>query len=289
MAPAHPFQLTLLPPSPALAEHVMFYVARRRAPAASAVDAQWTMHFPANMYSGLTLVHSGSLRDPRSAQATPTAALSGTMSRIVSREYLQAPETTVVVFKPGRLTDLCRLPASDLTDHWCDARSVFTLAEHIEISDRMAAQPTVARQIMVLEQLLQRRFAVRPDTQARSLSQAVKSLVWRLPHLRVQELADQFGWGLRRLERRFADTFGVSPRMLIRLARLQFALVQLQRPGSLPMARVAELAGFADQAHMAREVKALAGMSPTRLAPVLRSTGNSAWAFSAPQDSLAPL
>ncbi|MEW6707779.1 MAG: helix-turn-helix domain-containing protein [Pseudomonadota bacterium] len=285
---ATPFQITILPPSPALAEHVLFYVARRRARGGGPV-APWTLHFPANMYSALTLVHSGSLRDPCSGTLAPAAALSGTMSRTASREYLHTPETTVVVFKPGRLTDFCRLPATDLTDHWGDAASVFTLAEHIEVSDRMAAQPTVARQIVVLEQLLMRRFAARHTTQAAALAQAVKSLVWRLPHMRVQELAAQLGWGLRRIERRFADTFGVSPRMLIRLARLQLALVQMQRREPLPLARVALIAGFADQAHLAREVKALAGFTPSRLAPVLRSPGNSAWAFSAPQDSLAPL
>jgi AraC-like DNA-binding protein len=288
---AMPFQISILPPSPALAEHVLFYVARRRSAQGAPVPASWVTHFPANMYSALTIVHSGYLADAGTAGRTPGLALSGAMSRTVAREYFQGPETTVVVFKPGRLTDFCRLPASDLTDHWADAGAVLSMSEHMDLSDRMASQPTLARQIMVLEQVLQRRFAARPGTQAQALAQVLKSLVWRLPHMKVQALADELGWGLRRLERRCQDTFGTSPKMLIRLARLQFALAQLQRGGDRGdgLAMLAQMAGFADHAHLSREVKALAGLPPSRLAGVLRSPGNSAWAFSVPQDSLAPL
>lgn len=284
------FQITVLPPSPDLAEHVLFYIARRRSPGATP-PAPWTTHFPANMYSALTIVHRGLLCDEHTAQRGPGAMLSGTMSEMVAREYHDWPETTVVVFKPGRLTDFCRLPASDLTDCWADSSAVFTLAEEMEIGDRMASQPTVARQVLVLEQLLRRRFAARLHTAARPLARALRSLVWRLPHMRVAELAEELGWGVRRLERRFQATFGVGPKMMIRLARLQFALAHLQlgSRGEVPLASIAQATGFSDQAHLSRELKSLAGFAPTVLRAVFRCPGNSAWAFAVPQDSLAPL
>jgi AraC-like DNA-binding protein len=244
------------------------------------------------MYSALTIVHSGHLVDAHTKLRTPGVTLSGTMSRVAAREYVGMPETTVVVFKPGRLTDLCRLPASDLTDRWAGMETILSRRDQIDIADRMASQPTLARQIMVLEQLLERRFGASTPSDAEALALAVRAAVWRLPHMKVRELADEFGWTPRRLERRFQHTFGVTPKMLMRLARLQLALFQLQRRNLAAaghLAAVAKAAGYADQAHLARETRQLAGLAPTQLAEALRTAGSSAWAYSVPQDSLQPL
>lgn len=73
----------------------------------------------------------------------------------------------------------------------------------------------------------------------------------------VQEVADQVGVGLRRLHRRCLAAFGYGPKTLARVLRLVRAL-DLARAG-MPYAQVAAVAGYADQAHLAREVKALAG------------------------------
>lgn len=293
-----------MPPSAALAEHVLFYVARRRerADGAATCDAPpWVARFPAHMYSALTIVHRGELSHSLTRRRLPATSLSGAMSLATLCEYAQAPETTVVVFKPGRLADFCRLPASELSDRWVDTNAVLSLAEQLEIDDRMAAQPTLARQIMVLEQLLERRFAAGADGEAARLARAVREGAWRIARMRVSELADAFGWTPRRLERRFQSTFGITPKMLVRLARLQLALALLQRAsltgnghgngnGGGAIAAVAAQAGFADPSHLAREVRALAGLAPSQLAQALaRPDGAANWAFSVPQDSLLPL
>ncbi|MFD9260612.1 helix-turn-helix domain-containing protein, partial [Streptomyces sp. NPDC059538] len=63
--------------------------------------------------------------------------------------------------------------------------------------------------------------------------------------------------GERQLHRRSLDAFGYGPRTLGRILRLRRALA-LARAG-MPFAEVACVAGYADQAHLAREVRALAG------------------------------
>ncbi|WP_461029927.1 helix-turn-helix domain-containing protein, partial [Streptomyces sparsus] len=67
----------------------------------------------------------------------------------------------------------------------------------------------------------------------------------------------------RQLHRRAVRAFGYGPKTLARVLRLERALT-LARAG-LPFARVAADAGYADQAHLAREVKALAGVPLTTL------------------------
>ena len=78
-------------------------------------------------------------------------------------------------------------------------------------------------------------------------------------------LADALGTTTRTLHRRCLPVFGYGPQHLGRILRLQRALARA-RAGT-PWAEVAAVEGFADQPHLAREVRALAGTTPSRLVP----------------------
>ncbi|MCK7624017.1 AraC family transcriptional regulator [Streptomyces sp. RS10V-4] len=80
--------------------------------------------------------------------------------------------------------------------------------------------------------------------------------------LPVAEVARLAGMGERRLHRHSLAVFGYGPKTLARVLRLVRAL-ELARAG-VPYAEVAARAGYADQAHLAREVKSLAG-APMRV------------------------
>ncbi|MEU4357426.1 helix-turn-helix domain-containing protein [Streptomyces virginiae] len=77
----------------------------------------------------------------------------------------------------------------------------------------------------------------------------------------VAAIAAAAGLGERQLHRRSLDAFGYGPRKLGRILRLRRALALAD--GGLPYAEVAHAAGYADQAHLAREVRALAGTTLT--------------------------
>jgi AraC-like DNA-binding protein len=79
----------------------------------------------------------------------------------------------------------------------------------------------------------------------------------------VAAVAADTGLGERQLRRRCEAAFGYGPKTLARVLRMQRALA-LARRGTA-FAEVALRAGYADQAHLAREVKALAGVPLGRL------------------------
>ncbi|MGW6708843.1 helix-turn-helix transcriptional regulator [Streptomyces sp. NPDC054956] len=79
--------------------------------------------------------------------------------------------------------------------------------------------------------------------------------------IRVARLAADTLWSVRHLERRFREQIGHSPAAIARILRFTHAL-RLQKKG-LPLARVAELAGFHDQAHFNHTVRAVTGTTPT--------------------------
>ncbi|MER7459628.1 helix-turn-helix domain-containing protein [Micromonospora sp. NPDC126480] len=79
----------------------------------------------------------------------------------------------------------------------------------------------------------------------------------------VAEVADRAGLDPRALYRRARHLFGYGPKTLARILRLQRALA-LVRAGA-PLAGAAARAGYADQAHLTRDARDLAGVPPTVL------------------------
>ena len=86
----------------------------------------------------------------------------------------------------------------------------------------------------------------------------------RAPATSVPALADAVGLGERHLRRRFAEAVGYGPKTFARVARFRAAL-GLVRSGE-PLAAAALAAGYADQAHMTREMTALGGRPPGAIA-----------------------
>jgi AraC-like DNA-binding protein len=84
--------------------------------------------------------------------------------------------------------------------------------------------------------------------------------VWRSLRAghRVDATADAVGLSARQLHRRCLTAFGYGPKTLGRILRFDRALALAR--GGTAFAEVAATAGYADQAHLAREVRDLAGV-----------------------------
>ncbi|MFG2078645.1 DUF6597 domain-containing transcriptional factor [Nonomuraea maritima] len=86
----------------------------------------------------------------------------------------------------------------------------------------------------------------------------------------IAQVASNLGFSERHLHRRCVAAFGYAPKTLQRVLRFQHAL-RLARAG-VPLAEVAVTAGYADQAHLAHDVRRLSGgpirrlLSPARAA-----------------------
>jgi len=81
------------------------------------------------------------------------------------------------------------------------------------------------------------------------------------PRLALDGVARRFGWHARAMHRRFREACGYGPKHLQRIMRLQRAL-RLTHEGAAGLAAVALDAGYADQAHMSRDFRALTGFTP---------------------------
>jgi AraC-like DNA-binding protein len=83
---------------------------------------------------------------------------------------------------------------------------------------------------------------------------------------RVDELSAATGMTARSLQRLFADYVGVSPKWVMRRARLHEAAERADGGDSVDWAGLAADLGYADQAHLTRDFTVTLGVSPTRYA-----------------------
>jgi AraC-like DNA-binding protein len=103
---------------------------------------------------------------------------------------------------------------------------------------------------------LERWAGARPDW----LTPAVTELRARRGNLTVRELAKKVGVAERTLLRGFSDWVGASPKLLGRTLRSR-AAIELAC-GSSALVEVAAELGYADQAHLTRELRELWGVTP---------------------------
>jgi AraC-like DNA-binding protein len=102
-----------------------------------------------------------------------------------------------------------------------------------------------------------------------------------LLHEGVTAAARALGVGERQYERRFGLAMGLPPRTWLRIRRFESALVTLagEDSGAAGLAQVAADAGYADQAHLTRDFRAVTGEPPARLLRQLRADRPGYWAF----------
>jgi AraC-like DNA-binding protein len=164
---------------------------------------------------------------------------------------------------PGRASSLLGFPASEL------------LNQSIPISDvkgpmqTMRLGETAGRQSALVQALATSlKDSASPD-------QAVQAGIrWlsRHPHGRIAQLSRWIGISERQLHRRFSAAIGYGPKMFQSVLRFQRLLnAARDKDAEHSLADLAANAGYADQAHMTREVQRLANLRPTIL---FRSPGS---------------
>ncbi|MEV5780922.1 helix-turn-helix domain-containing protein [Streptomyces sp. NPDC048448] len=156
-----------------------------------------------------------------------------------------------VRFFPGTAPALLGVPADELRDLRVDLADLWPAAEVRRLTARIdaAADPVAALEEVALD----RAAGTGPA------EPLLREIVAALDAGRsAAATAARLGLSTRQLHRRSLTAFGYGPRTLTRVLRLQRALA-LAWDG-VPFAEVAARAGYADQPHLARDVKELAGM-----------------------------
>lgn len=95
---------------------------------------------------------------------------------------------------------------------------------------------------------------------------AVKQIVEAKGVTTVEEIAAEFGYTSRQLQRLFYRCFSCGPKRFCQFIRLCYAVDRMLEVPEQSFASTAEQLGYADQSHFHREFKRFTGMTPKQFA-----------------------
>lgn len=169
---------------------------------------------------------------------------------------------SVRLLPPGAWLLLEGLPQAELSGRVVEIDTAFGRRSGVsELQERMLDAPDFGAALDRLEAWLLERFArARP---AHATTSSADSLLRRSRgRLRVEGLADAAGLSPRRLRTLFLREVGVPPKRLARILRFREALERLATAPAIDLTRLALECGYYDQAHLYRDFRTLATMTP---------------------------
>jgi AraC-like DNA-binding protein len=190
------------------------------------------------------------------------AGIYGVDRRLFTRVLAEQGKALGVRFRAGCFRPFWEAPISQLSDRVVPATRVFgPLAE--KTRQAIMCAETDADMVGGAESLL---FSGLPEQDP--IASQVASLVALIGSdaslRRVDQLAVVSGLSVRSLQRLFGDYVGVSPKWVMRRARLHEAALRADGGEPVDWAALALDLGYADQAHLTRDFTATIGVSPSR-------------------------
>lgn len=151
-------------------------------------------------------------------------------------------------------------PSAQFAHHSVDVAEV-SRPLAVELHERVNAAPSWPERFDAIDDVLTRalRSAVGPRPE---VAEAWRRIARSHGGLPVSLVADQVGWSRRHLSAQFRAEFGIGPKDAARVLRFDRAR-RLIGVNAGALAEVAAVCGYADQSHLDRDFKALAGTSPT--------------------------
>ena len=172
---------------------------------------------------------------------------------------LASVEIVGVRFAPAAARRVSTIPIGELRDqqpHVAELGARWKEASQV-LASQNADGAMPARRKLLTELTI---HAMRPVNDGLVVA-AVQALV-ASPGIKIGDLADELGVVVRQLHRRFVDEVGYGPKTFARVVRVG-RLVDVA--ATVPdLAALSYAAGFASQAHMCDEVRALTSLTPVR-------------------------
>ena len=232
---------------------------RAAGPLGDQLACTWMNALPASATSPLQIVPDGCIDIIWTGERLGVA---GPDTEPIFESFAAGTVIVGVRFQPGAAPPWLGVPASEIVNSRAPLQE-FWRADARRLADQLheVRDPRRAAELM-LSALASR--SPRPSLFDPAL-RAVANAFARDDgdRVRLSELAATLGLSERTLRRRCKIAFGYGPKTLERILRFQQFLALLRRSPAPRLAELAAAGGFADQAHLTREVRRLGGLTPT--------------------------
>ena len=195
------------------------------------------------------------------SQLQPAALLVGPTTRAVELRPSGRIDLLGIRLRPGAGRALLGISGAELLDHTCDLDDL-RLPWARDLTDQLEKCPDTSER---LELVARRLLEAAAGSAADGRLEAAIDLVSRAAGpVQVGAVAGAVGLSRRHLTRLCRERVGMGPKLLGRLARFQRILGELERVSSPRWTRLAVRHGYYDQAHLGRDFRRFAGISPGR-------------------------
>jgi AraC-like DNA-binding protein len=178
---------------------------------------------------------------------------------------LPRPGRTVIGlrFQPGAAAPWLQTSAAQLVAVTCPLES-FWGSEARRLGDWLSEAPSAEDTVQRLEMALARRVVdiEPPDETPAAIFRYLASRTSGTPSV-MRHLTQHLGFSERTIRRQCSEAFGFGPKAVDRILRFQRFLALVRRAPSADIAGLAASTGYSDQAHLTREARRLAGVTPT--------------------------
>jgi AraC-like DNA-binding protein len=194
---------------------------------------------------------------------TGKTTIHGVMRRTFEYRLTGAGRVLGVRFRPGGFRALLGAPVSTITDREVPLETIFNIGAP-KAEAAVLRSPDDAGMVAAAESIVRGSSKL---SLADPNVDVVHGIVERIASDRtinkVEDLAPSTGLGIRALQRLFREYVGISPKWVIRRARLHDAAARLADAGHVNLTQLAHELGYSDQAHFTRDFKAVVGRSPS--------------------------
>jgi AraC-like DNA-binding protein len=200
------------------------------------------------------------LHESGASELQPLRIAVGQTERHVTIAPTGAVDLLGIRFHPAGARPVLRHSTAELTGR-IEALGAVAPALDAALERGLASARTPAERVAVVESALLERVSGQPAVDPR-VRVAVDRLLARDGCLRISGLARDLGTSTRQLERRFEREVGLGPKRLARILRFQSVFRAAGSGVVSGWAAVALECGYHDQAHLTREFKDFAGVTP---------------------------
>ncbi len=209
--------------------------------------------------------------DPHSGTATDHVAMvSGLHDHAVEIRHDGNQHGIQIDLTPAGARAIFGMPAGALAHIAVDLADAWSTSTVIELRERLAGSESWLDRFAVLDDVLGRRL--RSQTSSASPVGSLASDTWSVlaaadGAVRIADVATELGWSRRHLGERFTAEFGLPPKTMARLLRLERSATLLKGGTRTTMGAIAAACGYSDQAHLNRDWLRIVGRSPTAWLP----------------------
>ncbi|NQX38696.1 Helix-turn-helix domain-containing protein [Pedobacter steynii] len=179
-------------------------------------------------------------------------------------EIVPTGETGVfaVRFLPEGFAAFATFPVGDMENRAVPLQELFA-EEGIDLEKEILNALNTEERIQLVERFLLHKL-ITPESVHQIVRSGVAAMMKLKGQVSVDELTDNLKINRRQLERKFSIAVGLSPKQLSKMIRLQSVLKIMADPQFTSLTSIAYQGDYYDQAHLIKDFKEFAGMSPKK-------------------------